>query len=153
MIPWSSYSHSLPKRPFSEKKPVWATCPIGWGWCGFHRTSCHPVCYIPVNHIVCSLRYFQTPIAIFLVIFNGFEVICWLLVGHDILWDCCDMTWNWSSRCLAMPSFPAAFSPLCRCWKYTNKQIYKYTNTQIHKYKNTKFNETPSLPSLPGFRC
>ena len=56
---------------------------------------------------------------------------CWLANGHDILWDFCDMTWNWSSRCLAMPSFPAAFSPLCRCWKYTNKQIYKYTNTKI----------------------
>ena len=113
---------------FPKRKPVWATCQIDWGWCGSHRTSCHPVCYIPVNH-VCSLRYFQTSIALFLVIFNGFEVICWLLVGHDILWDCCEMTWNWSSRCLAMPSFPAAFSPLCRCWKHTNTQIHKYTNT------------------------
>ena len=64
-----------------RKKPAWATCQIDWGWCGFHRTSCHPVCYIPVNH-VCSLKYFQTSIAIFLVIFNGFEVICWLLAGQ-----------------------------------------------------------------------
>ena len=85
---------------------------------------------------------------------HGFDVICWLLVGHDILWDYCDMTWNWSSRCLAMPSFPAAFSPLCRCWKHTNTQIHKYTNTELHIHTNThtKFNETPFSSRPPQLK-
>ena len=42
-------------------------------------------------------------------------------------------------------------SPLCAGAE--NTPINKFTYTQIHKYTNTKFNETPSLPSLPGFRC